>query len=199
MASSPPFWERSGKFHNGDYLNCGVTGRGHNLATAVEHIGKEANRWEEQFYLGLDLEAQTEYGISPEDYPRIIESLAWAGKKFGQRRLAKVADVSLSELSALLSANGDLASRLYLSFTGQSHAWREAREQGRLVREVLETVRDQCRRIGVRQFAKRAKVDAANLAHVLSGRRKPSQVMLAKLEKALEQGSDWPNRNRKDS
>ncbi len=38
--------------------------RRHIRATAVEHIGKEANRWEERFYLGLNLEAQTEYGIT---------------------------------------------------------------------------------------------------------------------------------------
>jgi hypothetical protein len=36
-----------------------------------------------------------------------------------------------------------------------------------------------------RQFAKRVKVDEANLAHVLSGRRKTSRGMLAKLEFAL--------------
>ena len=94
MASSPPFWERSGKFHNGDYLNCGVTGRGHNLATAVEHIGKEANRWEEQIYLGLDLEAQTEYGTAPYDHEWILEGVRQAGKKFGQRKLAGAAGLA---------------------------------------------------------------------------------------------------------
>jgi hypothetical protein len=34
------------KFHNGDYLDSGVASRRHIVATAVEHIGKEANRWE---------------------------------------------------------------------------------------------------------------------------------------------------------
>ena len=69
------------KFGGGDYTDRGVTTRRHIVTTAVEHIGKEANRWEEQFYLGLDLEAQTEYGISPEDYSRIVEALARASKK----------------------------------------------------------------------------------------------------------------------
>ncbi len=36
------------KFQNGDYLDSGVTRRRHIFATVVEHIGKEANRWEEQ-------------------------------------------------------------------------------------------------------------------------------------------------------
>jgi hypothetical protein len=34
-----------GKFHNGDYINRGVTYRRHIVASAVELIGKEANRW----------------------------------------------------------------------------------------------------------------------------------------------------------
>jgi hypothetical protein len=54
------------KFHNGDYLDHGATRRRHIRAAAVEHIGKEANRWEEQLCLGLDLEAETEYGLLPE-------------------------------------------------------------------------------------------------------------------------------------
>lgn len=90
------------KFHNGDYLDSGVTQRRHIIATAVEHIGKEANRWEEQYFLGLDLQAQTEYGIAPGDRERILEILVRAGRKFTQHRLATAAGVSLSELSAVL-------------------------------------------------------------------------------------------------
>jgi hypothetical protein len=102
LARSPPFREQSGKFHYGDYLDSGIPGRRHIVVTVFEHVGKEANRWEEQFYLGLDLEAQTEYGISTEDHERILKILAQAAEKFGQRKLAKMADVSLSEVSAVL-------------------------------------------------------------------------------------------------
>lgn len=72
------------------------------LATTPQHIGKEANRWEEQLYLGLDLEAQTEYGIAPYDHERVLEAVRQAGKTFGQRKLATAAGVSLSEVSAVL-------------------------------------------------------------------------------------------------
>jgi len=47
------------KVHNGDHLNNGKTRRRHIVATAVEHIGKEENKWEEQHYLGLVLDART--------------------------------------------------------------------------------------------------------------------------------------------
>ena len=52
------------KFLNGDYLDRGPTIRRHVEATAVHHIGKEANRWEEQFYLGFDEEEPIEYGVA---------------------------------------------------------------------------------------------------------------------------------------
>jgi transcriptional regulator with XRE-family HTH domain len=62
---------------------------------------------------------------------------------------------------------------------------REASKEAEHVREVLEAVRRRCRLVGVREFARRAGIDAANLARVLQGRRKPSQLMLAQLEGAL--------------
>jgi hypothetical protein len=75
---NPPFREQTSKFHNGDYLDRGVTRRRHIVATAVEHLGKEANRWEEQYYLMLELNAQTEYGTSPEDCQRSMNAVAQA-------------------------------------------------------------------------------------------------------------------------
>jgi hypothetical protein len=101
---------------------------------------KEANRWEEQLHLGLDIEAQTEYGTAPSEHERILEIVRRAGEKFGQRKLASAADTSLSK---------------------------------------------RCQAIGARRFAKQAGVDAANLAKVLSGRRRFSETMRAKLEVAL--------------
>ena len=69
---------------------------------AVEHIGKEANRWEEQFYVGLHREAQTEYGIAPEDVERTLSSLRMACERLGRRAVAKAVRMSISDVSALL-------------------------------------------------------------------------------------------------
>jgi transcriptional regulator with XRE-family HTH domain len=174
------------KFHNGYYLDSGVTQRRHIIATAVEHIGKEANRWEEQFYLGLDLEAQTEYGIAPDDEERIFEVVRWAGEKFGQRQLAQAAGISLSEVSAvLLGKHQPSPTTLSKLYRAVSCLEREVREQTEQVQEVLDAVRERCQQIGLRRFAEQARVDAANLASVLKGRRIPSQRMLMKLKKAL--------------
>jgi hypothetical protein len=61
---------------------------------------------------------------------------------------------------------------------------REAPEEAELAQEMVEAVRRRCHLIGVRWFAKQGGVDAANLAKVLSGRRRLSETMQAKLEVA---------------
>jgi transcriptional regulator with XRE-family HTH domain len=51
-------------------------------------------------------------------------------------------------------------------------------------------VREQCQQTSLRHVAAQAGVDAANLSHVLTGRTRPSEAMLARLEAALVQ-RDW--------
>jgi hypothetical protein len=58
------------KFAHADYTVAGVTARRHILATALDHTGKQANRWEEQFFLGEDPEAQIVYGAVPAEHDR---------------------------------------------------------------------------------------------------------------------------------
>ena len=58
------------KFENGDSFDRGLTKRRHVQAVALEYIGKEANRWEEQFYLGEIPGAQIEYGFMPRIWRR---------------------------------------------------------------------------------------------------------------------------------
>jgi hypothetical protein len=51
------------KFLDADYTDRGPTRRRHIHVAAVHLIGKEADRLEEQFYLGLNPEAEVSYGI----------------------------------------------------------------------------------------------------------------------------------------
>jgi transcriptional regulator with XRE-family HTH domain len=174
------------KFHNGNYTDRGFTRRRHIRALATEYIGKEANRWEEQLHLGLDLEAQTEYGVTPSDHERILKLVRHAGERFGQRKLARASNTSLSVVSAILIGKlRPTPVTLAKLYRALPLLQREALEEGELAQEVLEAVRQDCDAIGVRRFARRAGVDAANLAKILSSRRRPSRAMLAKLEAAL--------------
>jgi hypothetical protein len=60
------------KFLNGDFFGRGRTERRHVVATQLLHIGKEANKWEEQHFLGEDEEAEIEYGV--DEYESLLNS-----------------------------------------------------------------------------------------------------------------------------
>ncbi len=91
------------KFLGGDYFDRGTTTRRHLQVTEIQRIGKEANRWEEQFYLGGDPEAQAEYGVSVEDQEETIAMIRRAVAQFGQRKLAKAARISRNSLAGVLA------------------------------------------------------------------------------------------------
>lgn len=96
-------WHSESKFENGEDFDRGLTRRRHIKAVAVEYIGKEANRLEEQFYLGETPEAAINYGMSEEGRVQIIRVLARASRKFGQSALAERAGITRQELAAIIS------------------------------------------------------------------------------------------------
>jgi hypothetical protein len=95
------------KFRHGEYLDRGATVRRHLHVAGVRFIGKEANRWEEQFHLGYDPEAQIEYDIGEKGVEQLRGRLREGAAKFGQRRLAKAAGVSREALRAILLAGAE--------------------------------------------------------------------------------------------
>lgn len=118
------------KFLNGDYRDRGATARRHVIASAVNHIGKEANRWEEQFHLGIDPEAQVEYGFDPASGGVVMDSVRQAGNALGQRSLAKRAGVSLRQVSSILTGKAKPTAATLaklLTVVKSLHADREAR------------------------------------------------------------------------
>ena len=95
------------KFENGELFARGVTRRRHVQAVAVEYIGKEANRWEEQFFLGAAPEAQIEYGNSPAARKAILKVIKRAARKFGMTALADAAQLSRQQLTTLIGKKGN--------------------------------------------------------------------------------------------
>jgi hypothetical protein len=90
------------KFLNGDYLDRGPTVRRHVQAAGIRYIGKEANRWEEQFYLGYDPETQIEYEAGKDGAEQLRATFCEAASRFGQRRFAAAAGVSREQLRAII-------------------------------------------------------------------------------------------------
>jgi len=81
------------KFANGDYLDAGPTKRRHIQVVSIDRIGKEANRWEEQLYLGNDPEAQIVYGTDDESRDGTIAFIREVADRVGRRALAEAARV----------------------------------------------------------------------------------------------------------
>jgi hypothetical protein len=75
----------------------------------IEHIGKEADRWEEQFHLGLDEDAQIEYGSEGVDPAAVRELLSAKGKSVSSRRLASVTGISRNQVSAFRKGKASLS------------------------------------------------------------------------------------------
>jgi hypothetical protein len=90
------------KVLQGGYTDRGRTRRRHVYVTVVSLIGKEANRWEEQFYLGVEVEAQGEYGLTPEERKDFIAKLKIVADAVGGRSLAEAVGVCPRHLANML-------------------------------------------------------------------------------------------------
>jgi DNA-binding phage protein len=100
-------WHPESKFENAGRDDIGVTQRRYIEAIGVEYIGKEANRLEEQFFLGESLEAHIEYGGHPEGQQRLMRTLVGAARSYGIGNIAKAAQISRQQLHAILSGDAE--------------------------------------------------------------------------------------------
>ena len=93
------------KFANGDFLDTGATHRRHVHASSVRNIGKEADHWEEQFYLGLDAEVEIDHGLAPSGQEQKLSELRALARRMGQRKLAERLRISRTTLAQWLRGN----------------------------------------------------------------------------------------------
>ncbi len=86
------------KFLNGDFCDRGRTERRHVIATQIVHIGKEANKWEERYFLGEDEDAEIEYGVA-ENMDAGIRAMC---EEIGERAAASKIGISRTALRRVL-------------------------------------------------------------------------------------------------
>jgi hypothetical protein len=98
------------KFLNGDFFDRGRTERRHVVATQILHIGKEANKWEEQYFLGEDEEAEIEYGV--DGYESLLNSkIRDVCDEIGERVAAERIGISRTALRRALKVGVGKMSR----------------------------------------------------------------------------------------
>ena len=171
------------KFANGEGDNVGITERRHIQAIAVEYIGKEANRWEEQFYLGEIPEAQIVYGLSTEGKKQVLRVIGRAARKFGRGALASRAALSRQQLSEALNRKANPRPRTLIALL-QAVAILEAERRERRTYEaaLIEQGRREVEKTNLTEMAERLSADPSNLAKVLSAQRRPSDHLLQRME-----------------
>jgi hypothetical protein len=98
------------KFLNGDFVDRGHTERRHVVAIQIIHIGKEANKWEEQYFLGPDDEAEIEYGVgqTADDLDLSLRELC---RELGEREAARKLEISRTALRRTMKLGTDALSR----------------------------------------------------------------------------------------
>lgn len=154
------------KFLNGDFADRGTTIRRHVLVTGVRHIGKEANRLEEQFFTGLDSEAIPDYGTSAADLMTFADELRCIAQTLGRSRVAQMTGLSAAKLRKALAGDVSALSKL-LDNPALPKLGRLTRARVDTKSAEIERLRAMVERNGLRATARGLGLDASNLSRKL--------------------------------
>ena len=167
------------KFLNGDYLDRGVTQRRHIKVKSIQHIGKEANKWEEQFYMGADPDAQIEYGISSEQHARMLAEILQAIKSHGGTCLANTAELSAMHVLKIYKGTTNPSDEVIRKLYAAAQSLEALAMSKKILLEKTKAM-IAARNIPIRTLAVKFRVDASNLAKILAGRRVCNSELLEK-------------------
>jgi DNA-binding Xre family transcriptional regulator len=165
------------KFENGDYCDSGPTRRRYVQATQINYIGKEANRWEEQFFLGMDEDAVIEYGTDP-NMAALFDELIVAVGKFGKPQLASRIGISRNSLTKILdikcqNLSPRISQKIGSAIAVLNSRWLEEENQNS---NLLGLASVEVAKIGLSQLARRLEIDTSNLSKLVDGSRKFKSV-----------------------
>lgn len=171
------------KFLNGNYLDHGTTERRHVLATEIQYIGKESNKWEEQFYFGFDPEEEIRYGARPVTRKSLARKVRKIVDTLGLRAAAKEFGICRGKLSKLLKnefldCEPEFMQRIS-GIVGRANS-RLIQEQLR-ESELLKLAKREIREIGISAFASRIDIDPSNLTKAIQSVRNPSALIMHRL------------------
>ena len=166
----------------------GVLKRRHVIAGPARLIGKEADQWEEQRYVGPDDGSDILYDLSPTSRRDMIAAIKLARERFSIRTMTKAAGVSDHTLAAIVSDRklvadivlvrvSEAVGRLWVGL--EMHTAEEA--------ELVEWAREQAAVAGSTKFGARIGCDPSNLMAALRGRRGVSPALLTSLRTAYHE------------
>jgi hypothetical protein len=175
------------KVENANYLDTGFTGPRHINAVAVQYIGKETNRLEEQLYLGEDDEALISYGFAERSSKFVRKHIYDVCLKFGSARLAKMSRLSSAQLTRILDGEVRLTSKSLSKLRNGINALEQDAQDSE---NMVAKLREECNRSSIRQVARELGLDPANLSKILRGQRSITSDTRGKLMKFFRTHSD---------
>lgn len=168
---------RETKFLNGDFLDRGKTQRRHIIVKSIQHIGKEANKLDEQIATGYDPDAQTEYGICPEQKDEMLQSVLQAITTYGAKNIAVAS--KLSERYVLKIHKGKIIPS-EKAFSKLQTAIKILKNTSASEQALLQKIKEMMKggNVSIRSVATKLEMDAANLRKILSGLRSSKEPLI---------------------
>jgi DNA-binding phage protein len=168
------------KFLNGDYLDEEKTHRRHIVAKRIQHIGKEANKWEEQFYTGINPDAQIEYGISAEDRENMLEVVLQAIPTYGASAIAEKAKISRRQIIKIYKRQSLPTNKTLFRLYNAAQNLELSNMNTQKIIEMIKTM-IASKIINVSGLAASMEIDKSNLVKMLSGKRQFTPKHIHKL------------------
>jgi hypothetical protein len=170
------------KFLRGEAMDSGPTGRRHVLVEAVEDIGKEADRWDEDEPVSADDEFTLSYGISVDDREQMLAVIQAVSK----RQLARAAHVSTRTIPASMAEVSEMPDkelrRIYAEASALAVENRKIAEADELIMKWLSRQVNEC---GLKIVAEMLEYDAANLAKAVVGKRGLSRKLRQQIDERM--------------
>jgi plasmid maintenance system antidote protein VapI len=159
------------KFLNGDYVDTGITQRRHIRVKSIQHIGKEANKWEEQFFTGFNPDAQIEYGMCAEQKAEMIETVLKAINTHGVKPMADISKLSQRHVLNINKDKTNLSENALLKLYSAAKTLENTNTKENELRELIRnTIKEN--NISIRQLAANIGIEPSNLSKLISGKRR---------------------------
>jgi hypothetical protein len=176
------------KFLGGGYMEWGPLKRRHIFASAVEYIGKEADRWEEDSHFGADEDSAISYGTEPADRERMVEAIrrAVVVEKVGVKQLAKLAMLTDRAVTRVTSGTPPVSdNEIVRLFRAAEDLRAGKRAEDREIAELLEWAKAQPRS----WLAAKLRYDPSNLRKLLDSKIRPQGVIRRMFELREDRGT----------
>jgi hypothetical protein len=158
------------KFLNGDFLDRGTTLRRHIRVTEIEYIGKESNKWEDQYYFGFDADEEIRYGSKPVDAGSLFNAIRAIVDTQKLRTSARQLGISRSKLSKLLENELSGCAPAFLQRISRIVAAINSKLSRESKRDLYlsKFAKAEIKRVGISKLALEVGLDPANFAKMIS-------------------------------